>query len=193
MSEENQRLSLVPTNQNFVCLSFFDEKDENQNTLTYLRIGGVFSTYDEACAHAKQINDHDPNYNVFVGDMGKWLPVARSDIKDVAKEVEYGNEQLDKLMKNYKINQEKAKLFHEHRKNEKMMTNINDNLEQQNKNREELTKKLSKAKTFDEVKTLTTSMDNLEEQIKRMEERLKQLTTEQNKLIEKIGDEKIPE
>ena len=181
------KLSIFPNNQNYVCLSFFEGKDDNDKKLTYLRVGGVFETYDEACEHAKNINEIDNSHNVFVGDMGKWLPFDSSPTSDYAENVEYANEQLNELMKGYKSNQEKAKLFYEHNKNEKMIDNINVNISEQEKNKKELKKKLTKVKSLDEAKTLTTSLDNIDNQVKKLEEKLKGLMENQSDLQNKIG------
>jgi seryl-tRNA synthetase len=189
MSEDNQKLSVTPNNQNFACLSFFEGKDDNGKNLTYIRVGGVFDTLEKASEHAKNINSVDNAHNVFVGEMGRWLPFDTSSSGNYVEEVEYANDQLNELMKGYRENQEKSKLFHEHRKNEKMMENINDNIKNQEKNKEEITKKISKAKSIDEVKTLTASLDNIDEQMKRFEERLKELNETQSKLTEKLGSE----
>ena len=73
-------------------------------------------------------------------------------------ENEYANEQLNEL--NYERTSEdqgKAKLFQKYNKNEKMISNMNDNLKEIRKAQEELTKKLGKAKNLDEVKIITSS------------------------------------
>ena len=62
--------------------------------------------------------------------------------------------------------------------------NINENIESQNKNKEELTKKLSKAKTVDEVKSLTTLLDSAEQNIKKQEARLKESIEKEKQLKE---------
>ena len=186
----NSRLNTTPSSQNFACLSFFEGKDNEGKNLMYLRLGGVCDTYESACEMAKNINQEDNVHNVFVGEVGKWLPVVSNVSKSTTQyveDVEYANEQLNQLMKGYYANQEKAKLFYEHNKNEKMINNINDNLGEQEKNKKELTKKLSKAKNMDEVKTLTSSLENIDTQVKKLEERLKGLMENQNELQQKIG------
>ena len=47
-------------------------------------------------------------------------------------------------MKNYKENQEKSKLFHEHQKNEQIKKNLDANIEQRKKNKEELNESIDK-------------------------------------------------
>ena len=186
----DSRLNTTPSSQNFACLSFFEGKDNEGKNLMYLRLGGVTDSYESACEMAKNINQEDNVHNVFVGEVGKWLPVVSNVSKSSSQyveDVEYANEQLNELMKGYRANQEKAKLFYEHNKNEKMIDNINDNLGEQEKNKKELTKKLSKAKSIEEVKTLTSSLENIDTQVNKLEERLKGLMENQNELQKKIG------
>ena len=187
---DNSRLNTTPSSQNFACLSFFEGKDKDGKSLMYLRLGGVSDSYENACEMAKNINQEDNVHNVFVGEVGKWLPIVSNVSKtssEYVEDVEYANEQLNELMKGYYANQEKAKLFYEHNKNEKMINNINDNLGEQEKNKKELTQKLSKAKSIDEVKTLTSSIENIDTQVKKLEERLKGLMGNQSELQQKIG------
>jgi chromosome segregation ATPase len=187
---DNSKLNTTPSSQNFACLSFFEGKDKDDKNLMYVRLGGVCDTYENACEMAKKINQEDSVHNVFVGEVGKWLPVVSNVSKSSSQyveDVEYANEQLNELMKGYHANQEKAKLFYEHNKNEKMINNINDNLGEQEKNKKELTQKLTKAKSIDEVKTLTSSLENVDKQVKKLEERLKSLMDSQSDLQQKIG------
>lgn len=182
----SELLPNMPSGQNFVCISFLTDS-ENKTTLTSTRIGGVYDTYKKACERAKEIQQLDPAFSVYVGDMGKWLPFDPAPDSKMVEDAEYADEKLNELMKGYRANQQKAQLFHEFRKNEKMMDNINDNIEQGTKNKEEITKKLKKAKTMSEVTTLTNSLENIETQMKRMEEKLKDLQLNQSNLQQKIG------
>lgn len=187
---DNSKLTTTPSSQNFACLSFFEGKDKDGKNLMYMRLGGVSDSYDNACEMAKNINQEDNVHNVFVGEVGKWLPIVSNVSKtssEYVEDVEYANEKLNELMKGYHTNQEKAKLFYEHNKNEKMINNINDNIGEQDKNKNELTKKLGKAKSIDEVKTLTSSLENIDNQVKKLEERLKDLNNTQSELQKKIG------
>lgn len=175
-------LPMVPRDQRYVCLSFLVNKDGDTSRTTGVRCGGSFETYEQACAQAKKIQEYDDRHHVFVGETGKWLPYNPDPNSDTFKDVEYANEQLNSLMKGHKDNMEKARLFHEMRKTDKMMDNLNENLEERNKSREELVKKLSKAKNMEEAKTLTKGLETLEEQIKQMEGRLNDCKTNREQL-----------
>ena len=178
-------LSNLPNNQKYICLSFLTNKD-GPSTVTGIRFGGAFDTYEEACVQAKTIQQLDQYHNVFVGEGGKWLPFDPNPNSEAVKDSEYSNEQLNELMKGHRETQEKAKIFHEIRKNEKMIENINDNLVQKQLNKDEITSKLTNAQTDDEMKTLATSLESIEEQIKKMELKKKELQDSEASLKKQV-------
>lgn len=182
-----ESLRNVPRGQLYCCLSFLSNKDDNTVTTTGVRVGGVFETYDGACAHAKLIQEEDDRHHVFVGEVGKWLPYDPDPSSQQVQDSEYANEQLNTLMKGHKENMERARVFHEMRKTEKVIDNLNENMEHKNKQREEITAKLSKVKNMDEAKTLTSSLENLEAQIKKMETQLGECKTNEQSLQEELG------
>ena len=95
MSSEKDHLDedlLLPDNQKFACISFFVPEDKEIKKYG-LKLRGCFATYEEACDHAKTLQKVDKYHNVFVGEMGKWLPFSPDP--DDAKESEYSNKDLD--------------------------------------------------------------------------------------------------
>jgi hypothetical protein len=177
--------TLLPSDQKFVCLSFLTDK-ENKTTLSGIKIRGVFATYDLACEHAKKLQTVDTNFNVFVGDMGKWLPFDPNPDSEVVKDSEYANEQLNNMMKTYLENQEKAKVYHEHRKNEMIRENIVSNLSVKKDNLHEMQSKLCKVNNKDDKVKLEDSIKSIEEQIKTMEDKKKELDTQITDLNDKL-------
>ena len=165
--------TLLPKDQKFVCLSFLSDK-ENKTTLTGVKVRGVFETYDEACKQAKNLQAVDEAFNVFVGEMGKWLPFDPAPDSEAVKNSEYANEELNNMMKSYLENQEKAKLFHEQRKNELMRKNIMDNITTRQTNLKEVQEQLTSA-SGEEKTTLEESVKSIEEQIEKMMEKKKEL------------------
>ena len=132
--------TFLPEAQKFVCLSFLKSED-NKVTLSGIKIRGVFETYEAACSHAKKVQEMDKYFNVFVGEMGKWLPFDPNPSK--VENAEYANEQLNNIMKEYKLNQEKAKVFYEKQKNEKMVKSLTESLSINKKNKKKLEKKVN--------------------------------------------------
>ena len=110
----------IISNQKFVCISVLTPKNfKEETTMSTLKVRGSYETYEEAKKRADFLRNIDSNINVYVGEVGKWLPFE--DNPEHAKDHEYQNEQLNKMMKGYVENQEKAKEFHEQRKNEMIM------------------------------------------------------------------------
>lgn len=81
-----------------------------QTTVRGLKIRGSYSTKDEASARAKKLQKSDPIHNIYVADVGKWLPWDPSPSE--IKEQEYANAELNQLMKSYNENQEKREEFY---------------------------------------------------------------------------------
>ncbi len=179
--------TFLPSSQQFVCLSFLTDK-ENKTTLSGIKIRGVFASYDEACEHAKKVQSIDPYFNVFVGEMGKWLPFDPNPDSEAVKDSEYANTQLNQMMKSYMQNQEKAKIYQEQRKTEMVRKNIMDNLTTRNENLEEVQTKLSKAKTSDERSSLEQSVKSIEDQIKKMEEKKADLDKQLDSITTQIKE-----
>jgi hypothetical protein len=163
--------SINPSDQKFVCVSFLTNRkeDEKVTSLSAFKVRGCFSTYEEACAHAKQLQQVDELFHVFVGEVGKWLPFDPNPDSESVKNSEYANDQLNQMMKAYMENQEKAKLYHEHRKNEMVKKNLLDSISERHNNLRDVKKKMKKTSDEVEKNKLETSIKSIEEQIKKME------------------------
>jgi hypothetical protein len=82
----------------------FYEKNEFRTTVQGLKVRGSYDTYGEATARAKMLQKLDPAFNVYVGQVGFWLPWDPNP-HDVADQ-EYADDQLNQLMKKYKENEQ---------------------------------------------------------------------------------------
>jgi hypothetical protein len=80
----------------------FFEKNEFNTTVQGLKIRGVYDTYGEAQIRAKMLQKTDPIHNVFIGQVGFWLPWD-PEPHDVSEQ-EYAHDELNTLMKKYKEN-----------------------------------------------------------------------------------------
>jgi len=168
--------------QKYVCLSFLTPSQEDQSSLTGIKVRGVFEDYDEACKRAKELQEMDPAFGVFVGEVGKWLPFDPEPDSNMVKSSEYANEELNQIMKNYLINQEKSRIFHEQRKAEMTRKNLQENITKSKEQLKNAEKEHKKAST-DNKQTFELRMKNLETRIKEMEEKAEHLQ-KQEKLYE---------
>ena len=170
--------------QKYVCLSFLSSK-ENQTSLLGLKVRGVFDDYDVACKKAKELQEMDQAFHVFVGEVGKWLPYDPDPDSEYVKNSEYANEELNNIMKNYLINQEKAKVYHEKRKFEMSRKNLEENLGKLNKQYSD-TKKSFKNTSGSRKVTLEKKMNTMTNRIKELESKIKHNKEEEDKYTEEI-------
>lgn len=117
--KKNQREMVASTlNESFDDFMFknsakleddFYAKNNFRTTVRGLKIRGAYSTKEEADIRAKKLQKADPDHNIYVGQVGKWLPwdPKPSEIG----EQEYAEDQLNTLMKKYKENEEQREQF----------------------------------------------------------------------------------
>jgi hypothetical protein len=98
----------------------FFAKNAFRTTIRGLKVRGVYDTYAEAVGRAKTLQSIDPSFNVYVGQMGFWLPWD-PEPSEVADQ-EYADDQLNQLMKKYKENESQRDAFYEKMKRERMTT-----------------------------------------------------------------------
>jgi hypothetical protein len=91
----------------------FHAKNDFRTTVRGLKVRGVAPSYPEAAARAKKLQKQDPIHNIFVGEIGKWLPWDPSP--NAIKEQEYAEEQLNQLMKRNKENDDNVDNFYRER------------------------------------------------------------------------------
>ncbi len=101
--------------QNYVCLSFLSPEGIRNCSIRGLKIRGVYDTREEADQRAKELQEVDPNFDVFVGELGKWLPWD-PDPNDGAKDQVYYEKELQQLMEGHEDNLKKSKRLQEQRK-----------------------------------------------------------------------------
>jgi len=202
--------TINPPDQQFVCVSFFsknyikqaidnnneyrkEEEKESYSTednVFALKFRGAFSTYESACKHAEKLRSVDPDHNVYVMDNGKWCAFMIDDNDKYVKQTEHANEQLNDMMKKYMENQEKAKLYHEFRKNQLVKQSIEENLQNRMASIEETNNQLKEITDKDERRKLKDKKESIEEQIRKLEEKKLDIE-EQTKNLEnklKLGE-----
>ena len=92
----------------------FFAKNDFRTTVQGVKVRGVYDTYNEAIHRCKTLQKIDPSFNVYVGQVGFWLPwdPEPHDINDQ----EYADDQLNTLMKKYKENEKtRDELYQEHK------------------------------------------------------------------------------
>jgi hypothetical protein len=112
-------------NQKWVCISIFTPnsiKDpegniiKSEHNVRAFKIRGCYATEEQARKRCEQIRQFDKYHNVFIGNVGKWLPWD-DDVSNVEEAV-YAESKLNDMMKSYRESQQQAKEHMETRKME---------------------------------------------------------------------------
>ena len=152
----------------------YDEKNEYKTSMRGVKVRGVYNTKDEAENRAKKLSRTDSTFNVFVGQVGYWLPWDPC-ADNVDKEV-FQNEQLNQLMEGYDKNNINREIFYEELKQDKIQAAKDEYM-------------VAKKKREEEKK--------LEEENKRAEDKVKEIegsdTVTEGTTVEEVKDEPLPE
>ena len=98
----------------------FFAKNEFRTSIRGLKVRGVTGTHGEAVAMSKKLQRSDTIHNIFLGEVGKWLPWDPKP-HQVADQ-EYAEDQLNTLMKRYKDNEEARETFYNEQKTKRVGT-----------------------------------------------------------------------
>lgn len=138
--EEDKPLS----GQSFCCVSFLSPEGIMNCNIRGLKIRGVYDTYDEAVKRAEHLQKVDPDFHVFVGEVGKWLPWDPSpDSKSVKNQV-YAEKALQELAQ-AKVEQDSKVEIMEAQRKKKLLTESKETLKK-NKAQDKLREKLDNHK-----------------------------------------------
>lgn len=89
----------------------FDQANGFQTSVRGVKVRGVYDTYREAEVRSKVLQRMDNRFDVFIGQVGYWLP-WHPDVNKIAAQ-EYLNDDLNTLMKEYKENEVKRDMFYQ--------------------------------------------------------------------------------
>jgi hypothetical protein len=96
----------------------FCKENDFRTSVRGLKIRGVYNTLKEAKARSQAIRRRDPKFNVFIGQVGYWLPWD-PDCNQI-EEVEYQEQHLNELMKKYTENSKMQNEVYEQQKAERL-------------------------------------------------------------------------
>ena len=165
--EEKNNIFNISLNDEFKTF-----KDNNEEILTEeynkvvnyqtntrgLKVRGSFGSQKEAEMRAKLLRQADPNHDVYVGQVGMWMPFHPEAYK--TGKVEYLEEELNKLMNEKKVNEEKAKEEFDNRIKEAKRQAIEDNIKKAKQTGNMLTQNINEEGNLVSVANLPT-LDNI--------------------------------
>lgn len=98
---KNEYDSFLYSNKEILEKTFFEENNY-QTTMRGLKVRGIYDTKREADVRAKVLQKLDSSHNVFIGQVGYWLPW---DPDPTNMDTEYLEDELNNLVKEYKNNE----------------------------------------------------------------------------------------
>lgn len=170
--------------QRFVCISFVSPEGLRNCTLRGIKIRGVYATAEEAKARAKEISEFDADFDVFVGEIGKWLPWDPDP--NTVKDAVYQEKELNNLVYQRKQSMKKAKQVQEQRKRDMLERAAREEQKRRRKQKKKKNKKKINTKTKVKKATQLQKPKKLEfkketEEIEKEREQIK----ENKKLVNK--------
>jgi hypothetical protein len=91
----------------------FFAKNEFRTSVRGVKVRGVYGNPKEAELKAKKLQTKDKYHNIFIGDLGKWLPWDPQP-HEIAEQ-EYAQDELNTLMRKYKENEDNRDKYFEER------------------------------------------------------------------------------
>ena len=119
----------------------FGEKHEFQTSTRGIKVRGVFATQGEAELRCKLLREVDPNHDIYVGQVGMWVPFHPEAYK--TGRVEYMEETLNQLMSDKKKNEDTAKQEFEKRVREARQKAIEENMKKAEESGNKLTQTIN--------------------------------------------------
>jgi hypothetical protein len=150
----------------------FDVMVDYQCSTRGIKVRGVYDSIKECRIRAAILQKRDPNFNVFIGQIGYWLPFDPANTDNI--DAEYQEGQLNELMKNYKINAEQRDMFYQDDKQAKVDAAIKENLRKKQEAAQKGELNLSKDPLGDKREKLAEFRDILDEKDRAFNEVVKQ-------------------
>lgn len=109
--DETNNDDLPLPKQKYTCISFLSNNDIPNNdckNIAGIKIRGIFSSYEKAQEKVKEIigeKDNpgfDINFNVYIGEVGKWLPFVLNEEEEITEDEKYSCSKEDELMRTIK-------------------------------------------------------------------------------------------
>ena len=127
--DEDKPFRQLVKKQNFTVISMLtpncfpeDKRQEYKDQkILGIKVRGVFETYEDAKAHSEKLQQLDKFHNIFVGEVGKWLPFD-VDISNMQTEEDpvYREKSLNQYMKAYKDTLKEEEVTEKQRKEEQL-------------------------------------------------------------------------
>ena len=162
---ENEKESLLKSDIENDYKTFLDEHEEKlaeefgrrhefQTSVRGIKVRGVYATMEEAELRCKMIREVDPNFDVYVGQVGMWVPFHPEAYK--TGRVEYLEEELNQLMHEKTKNEKQAKQQFDQRVKDSRRKAIEENIQLAQENNNTLTQTIDEDGNLVGIKNMNT-------------------------------------
>ena len=135
----------------------FDKANNFKTSVRGVKVRGVYDTKREADVRASVLQRQDPLFDVFVGQIGYWCPWDPNPQK--IADIEYMNNDLNKLVKEYKSNEAKKDMFYQEQKTQRQKDALS--AEDRLKHQEGINETMAIKDEMKEQQQINASMGNL--------------------------------
>lgn len=173
-------------NQKFALVSIVGPNMPQKCDIWGLKLRGVAGTIEEAKRLSQKILRIDNNYDIYTVEVGKFFPLVVNPLE--INDVEYQNDQLNKLIKNYLENRETANEFWHKRKSEMIQEAI-----KEGKNQEELQNRpehpiavLQRIQNYEKtILEIQENLQNLQNDLQLSKSKFESYTEEEREIAQK--------
>jgi hypothetical protein len=141
----------------------FNEEHQFQTSVRGLKVRGSYPSQQEAELRCKMLREVDPNHDVYVGEVGIWMPFHPEAYK--TGRVEYLEEELNQLMNEKVKNEKQAKTEFEKRVREAKEKAMEENRKKAEETGNVLTQTMDKDGNLVSVKDTNTFENDLGENV----------------------------
>ena len=113
---ESEYDTFINTNKDLLQKEF-DSQNNGITSIRGLKIRGTYDTRREAEVRAKVLQRMDKSFHVYVGQVGYWLPWD-PDPDNIVNQ-EYGEKELNNLVKSYKDNESERDIYYQEQLNKR--------------------------------------------------------------------------
>ena len=118
----------------------FNKTHDFQTSVRGLKVRGVFSTQEESEKHCSKLRERDPAHDIYVGQVGVWMPFEPNAYK--TGKVEFMEPELNRLHQEKMANEIKAKEAFDERIKAAKRKAIEENIEKARKSGNKLTQSI---------------------------------------------------
>ena len=133
----------------------FNEEHNFQTNTRGIKVRGSFQSQQEAELRCKMLREVDPNHDVYIGQVGVWMPFHPEAYK--TGKVEYLEKELNDLMNEKNKNEQVAKVEFEKRVKESKQKAIEENIENAKKSGNKLTQSIDEQGNLVGIENMNTT------------------------------------